>query len=117
MFAEWPEPSMLDKIIVAIHKAICIGAPPTTVCTPLSQFLLASSMGGGGRITILYADSHYKGAGVNISTWSISSFVDFNSLQLKTKRTSPQEQFKKKLSVEIYRQICWDSVAGESASY
>lgn len=44
MFAEWTEPSVLDKIIVAIHKAICIGAPPA-VSTPLSQFLLASSMG------------------------------------------------------------------------
>lgn len=104
---------MLDKIIVAIHKAICIGAPPA-VSTPLSQFLLASSMGGK---TILYADSHYKGAGINILTWSISSFIHFNSLQLKTKRSSPQKWFRKKEWVEIYLQSHRDSLAGESTSY
>lgn len=113
MFAEWTEPSVLDKIIVAIHKAICIGAPPA-VSTPLSQFLLASSVGGK---TILYADSHYKGAGVNILTWSISSFIHFNSLQLKTKRSSPQKWFRKKEWVEIYLQSHRDSLAGESTSY
>lgn len=76
--AYWVNCYMLDKIIVEIHKAICNGldmeSPHYPVYSPILILVSYFTEGGG---VILYADSWYKGIGISILAWSLSSFIYF----------------------------------------